>query len=73
MSFRSFNNKTDIVYNNGFTSMTIDTLFKDRISIRAILIDKNKVWYGADNSRFGCYDLDKKKNSKSIFIAIRSN
>jgi hypothetical protein len=61
MSFTSFNYNSKKTFYGGFTSMTIDTLFNDRISIRAIVIDKNKVWYGGDNSRFGFYDLDKKE------------
>lgn len=39
----------------------IDTLFTDKISIRAIEIDKNKVWYAADKNRFGYFDLDTNK------------
>ncbi|MBP4138344.1 MULTISPECIES: WD40/YVTN/BNR-like repeat-containing protein [Flavobacterium] len=60
MSFRTANdgNKRALYY--GFTSMQVDTLFQDKISIRAIAIDGDKVWYGADNSRFGYYDLSKK-------------
>jgi len=61
MSFTTLNFSSKRTFYSGFTSMTIDTLFQDKISIRAILIDKNKVWYGADNSRFGCFDLDKKE------------
>jgi len=45
-----------------FKSVVIDTLFQDNISIRAILIDQNKIWYAANNSRFGFYDL--KGNTK---------
>lgn len=44
-----------------FESVQIDTLLKDKISIRAILVDENKVWYAADNGRFGFYDLEKNK------------
>jgi len=40
-----------------FTSVTIDTLFQDKISIRALTLDKHKVWYAADKSRFGFFDL----------------
>ena len=40
-----------------FTSVTIDTLFQDKISIRALTLDKDKVWYSADKSRFGFFDL----------------
>ena len=45
-----------------YKAVVIDTLFQDNISIRAILIDENKIWYAANNSRFGFYDL--KTNSK---------
>lgn len=41
----------------GFQSVKIDTILQDKISIRAILIDKNKVWYAANNSRFGFYTI----------------
>jgi len=61
MSFKTLNHNDKKVFNSGFTSIQIDTLFQDKISIRAISIDKNKIWYGADNSRFGFYDLDKKE------------
>jgi hypothetical protein len=36
-----------------FKTVTIDTLFQDNISIRAITADANKIWYAANNSRFG--------------------
>ncbi|MFV5692740.1 WD40/YVTN/BNR-like repeat-containing protein [Flavobacterium sp. LT1R49] len=49
----------------GFQSVQIDTLFQDKVSIRAILIDANKIWYAADNSRFGFYDLEKNKKIES--------
>jgi len=61
MSFKTLNIIDIKSFSAGFTSMQIDTLFQDKISIRAISIDKNKIWYGADNSRFGYYDLDKKE------------
>ena len=60
VSFKTLNGSNKPM-NSGFTSIKIDTLFQDKISIRAIVIDKNKVWYGADNSRFGYFDLDKKE------------
>ncbi|MEO8253782.1 MAG: oxidoreductase [Flavobacterium sp.] len=40
-----------------FKSVKMDTLFQDTISIRAILVDKNKIWYAGNNSKFGFYDL----------------
>lgn len=46
---------------SAFHSVEIDTLFQDKISIRAIQIDKNKIWYAADKGRYGFYNLDKKQ------------
>ncbi|REH01738.1 sialidase family protein [Flavobacterium aquicola] len=40
-----------------FSTVQIDTLFQDKISIRAIVMDGNKVWYAADKNRYGYYDL----------------
>jgi photosystem II stability/assembly factor-like uncharacterized protein len=40
-----------------FKSVAIDTILNDKISIRALLIDKDKVWYAADKSRVGYYDF----------------
>ncbi|MFE3866589.1 oxidoreductase [Flavobacterium sp. LS2P90] len=48
-----------------YQSVQIDTLFQDKISIRAIVIDGNKVWYAADNSKFGFFDLEKNKKTES--------
>jgi hypothetical protein len=45
------------ISNTVFKTVTIDTLFQDNISIRAITADANKIWYAANNSRF--YDLEK--------------
>lgn len=59
VSFKALNFKDMQAAIGGFTAVQIDTLFKDKISIRAISIDKNKVWYGGDNSRFGYFDLTK--------------
>ncbi|MGO4816916.1 oxidoreductase [Flavobacterium sp. W22_SRS_FP1] len=42
-----------------YKAVLIDTLFEDNISIRAITVDQNKIWYAANNSRFGFYDLKK--------------
>ena len=39
-----------------FKSVTIDTILNDKISIRALLIDNDKIWYAADKSRFGYFD-----------------
>lgn len=51
---------------NNTATVSIDTIFTDKISIRALLIDKNKVWYAADKNRFGYYDLKKNKRVERI-------
>lgn len=45
-------------------SITSEVMLEDKISIRAIFIDKNKVWYAADKNRFGFYDLITKKREE---------
>ena len=40
-----------------FSSVQIDTLFQDEISIRAIVKDHDKIWYAGNKNRFGFYDL----------------
>jgi photosystem II stability/assembly factor-like uncharacterized protein len=45
------------VYETAFDHVTIDTLLKQKMSVRAILIDETKLWYAADNSRFGFYNF----------------
>ena len=53
-----------------FNSITIDTLLHDKISIRAIEVDNDKLWYAADKNRFGFYDFKTKKNKE---ITIKSD
>ena len=63
--------KSESSNTNGFQSVAIDTLFQDKISIRAIQIDKNKIWYAADKGRYGFYDLDShQKNENKITISL---
>lgn len=50
-----------------YTKVQIDTLFAGNFSSRAILIDGSKIWYGADRSRYGYYDLETKKNVSRSF------
>lgn len=47
---------------SGFNAIQIDTLFQDTISIRAIEMDNDKIWYAADKNRYGCFYL--KSNTK---------
>ena len=50
------------VENRNAVTVTIDTLLQDKISIRAMALDHDKVWYAADQSRFGFIDI--KTNQK---------
>ncbi|WP_281226140.1 oxidoreductase [Flavobacterium aquiphilum] len=45
----------------GFSSVQIDTIFQDQISIRAIVLDHDKIWYAGDKNRYGFYDLKSKE------------
>lgn len=62
-----------------YQSVAIDTLFQDNISIRAIVIDENKIWYAANNSRFGFYDLktnakfERQIDKEGLKLEFRSN
>lgn len=44
-----------------FTNVSIDTLLQDTISIRAIIVENDKIWYAADKGRYGYYDLPTKE------------
>ena len=50
-----------------FSSIKIDTLFKDKINIRAITVSPDNVWYAADKNRVGVINL-KDSNKKEIQI-----
>jgi photosystem II stability/assembly factor-like uncharacterized protein len=58
----SKNNKTQAV----FSTIQVDTLFQDKISIRAIVMDNGKIWYAADQGRFGYYDLKSNKKFEKV-------
>jgi photosystem II stability/assembly factor-like uncharacterized protein len=49
-----------------FNTVQIDTLFQDKISIRAIVMDNGKIWYAADQGRFGFYDLKSNKKFEKV-------
>lgn len=61
-----------------YKAVLIDTLFRDNINIRAMFIDENKIWYAANNSRFGFYDLkadsklERKIGTDSLKLEFRS-
>lgn len=44
-----------------FTSVEIDTIFEQELSIRALLIDSNTVWYAANKGLYGSINLATKK------------
>src|SRR6187431_1827379 len=52
----------------GFSTVKIDTLFQDKISIRAIVVNGDKVWYAGDKNRFGFYDLKNSKKNENLII-----
>lgn len=53
--------------NHYFSDVIIDTLWQDNFSIRAILIENDKLWYAADKGKYGYYDLtSKEKFQKTI-------
>lgn len=56
------------IKSTGFNSVQMDTLFKDEISIRAIVLDQNKVWYAGDKNRFGFYDLKSNKKFENTIV-----
>jgi photosystem II stability/assembly factor-like uncharacterized protein len=41
------------------STVVVDTLLSQKISIRALLIDKQKAWFSANNNRFGYVDIEK--------------
>ncbi len=61
-----------------FSSVNIDTLLKDNISIRAIVIDGEKVYYAGNMNRFGYINLkdnskfERKINKDSLKLEFRS-
>ncbi|MFC3161522.1 hypothetical protein SAMN05443633_101621 [Chryseobacterium arachidis] len=48
---------------------SIETIFNDKISIRAIELYDNKVWYSGTDSKFGFVDLKNSKNQKQIKLS----
>jgi photosystem II stability/assembly factor-like uncharacterized protein len=50
------------IYKPSFTSVEIDTLLQEKLSIRGIVIDSNKVWYAANNGNYGYLSLKDDKH-----------
>lgn len=49
--------------------VSFETLLNDKISIRAIQIYDNKVWYSGTDSKFGFVDIDNSKDQKQIKLS----
>lgn len=60
------------ITNQPFQSIKTDTILSDKISIRAILVDKDKLWYAADKNRFGYYDLKTAKHFQKTLHNLES-
>jgi photosystem II stability/assembly factor-like uncharacterized protein len=54
-----------------YSTVTIDTLFTDKISIRPITISEDKVYYAADKNRVGFIDL--KNNGRNEYTIEKDN
>lgn len=54
------------------TVKSFETIFNDKISIRAIEIYDNKVWYAGTESKFGYVDLTNPKNQKQIKLSDKN-
>lgn len=50
-----------------FSKVEIDTLLTGDFSCRAIWVDGDRIWYGADKSRYGFYDTASKKHVEKQF------
>ncbi|SIQ56320.1 hypothetical protein SAMN05880574_11661 [Chryseobacterium sp. RU37D] len=48
---------------------SFETILNDKISIRALEIYNNKVWYSGTDSKFGFVDLKNSKNQKQIKLS----
>ncbi len=48
---------------------SVETIFNDKISIRAIELYDNKIWYSGTDSKFGFVDLKNSKNQKQIKLS----
>lgn len=49
--------------------ISVETIFSDKISIRAIEIYDNKIWYSGTDSKFGFVDLENPKKRKQIKLS----
>lgn len=64
---------TATVERKPFTGLEIDTILQDDISIRALGIDNNKVWYAGTNGKYGYQDLINDKNFQGVIAKDSSH
>ncbi|AXG74528.1 oxidoreductase [Flavobacterium arcticum] len=55
-----------IVLQPSFENVVIDTLLEDNISIRALTIDDNKVWYAGSSGKYGWVSLTNDKDFNGV-------
>lgn len=64
LTFLSFSCKEDkkvLVPIVPFTAITVDTLLTDSISIRAITIDTDKIWFAGNKGKYGYINIETEK------------
>ncbi|KIC64094.1 WD40/YVTN/BNR-like repeat-containing protein [Chryseobacterium taiwanense] len=49
--------------------VSLETIFNDKISIRAIELYDNKVWYSGTDAKFGFVDINNPQNQKQIKLS----
>lgn len=54
--------KKEVYKRMPFTGVIIDTLLQDDMSVRALTLEGDKVWYASDKGKFGYCSLSKAKN-----------
>lgn len=56
-----------------FTGVISETLFVDSMNVRAITLDKNKVWFATDQGKYGFCRYDKSQNytNQILFDSIK--
>ncbi|MDY8137246.1 oxidoreductase [Aquimarina sp. 2201CG5-10] len=52
--------KKEVTKEHNFTQATIETVYQDSISIRAITMDKNLLMYAGNNGKYGYFKLNKR-------------
>jgi photosystem II stability/assembly factor-like uncharacterized protein len=66
------------VLSQTFQSVVIDTVLSKKISIRAIVVDNDKLWYAGNNNQLGYYDFktgekfEKQIQSDTLKLEFRS-